>query len=159
MSYYKKGNGFTIIELMVVVAVLAIAAAVAVPSFTNVIEANRLASETNRLLASINFARSEAVKIGDDVSLRAVDGGFANGWCAVTAGDCDGANVIREFEGGDMSYAAAANEVTFNSRGEQATANFSIQIEPTDCEAGEADRRRTITISISGRSSIQKGDC
>ena len=55
-------HGFTLIELMVTVSVLAILLALAWPSFTALINNNRLAAQTNELVASLQLAKSEAVR-------------------------------------------------------------------------------------------------
>lgn len=75
--------GFTLVELMVTVAVLAILLAIATPSFTSIINGNRLASGANELVASVQLARSEAVKRNRSVAIcRSTDG--AN--CVLAAG-------------------------------------------------------------------------
>src|SRR5690606_10966940 len=58
----RRGAGFSLIELMVVVAVVAILAVVAYPSLTSVVNSNRLASNANELVASLQHARSEAIR-------------------------------------------------------------------------------------------------
>ena len=58
-------NGFTLIELMITITILAIVVAFGVPGFSNIIKNNRLASQTNTLLSTLNFARSDAVKLGN----------------------------------------------------------------------------------------------
>lgn len=54
--------GFTLIELMVTVAVLVILVAIAIPSFTGIINANRLTAASNELVAALQYARSEAIR-------------------------------------------------------------------------------------------------
>lgn len=64
-------RGFTIIELLIVLTLIAILAAVAGPSFLDFIKNNRLTAQTNDLLSDLSFARSEAIKRGGDVTLCA----------------------------------------------------------------------------------------
>jgi type IV fimbrial biogenesis protein FimT len=60
----KRQNGFTMTELMVVMAIVAILLAIGVPSFRYVTNANRMSSEVNGLLGDLMFARGEAIKQG-----------------------------------------------------------------------------------------------
>ena len=62
-------RGFTMIELMVTIAVLAILMAIAAPSFTNVIRKNDVSAANNALLADLSYARTEAVNRHVTVSL------------------------------------------------------------------------------------------
>lgn len=75
--------GFTLIELMIVIALVAIVATVAVPSFNQLIENNRLTAATNDLVGVVTFARSEAIRQGRSVTVspRTKDGvaSFENG--------------------------------------------------------------------------------
>ncbi len=64
-GHHRQGgaqSGFTLLELMVVVVVLALLLAIAVPSFEATINNNRLAGASNELMASIQTARMEAVR-------------------------------------------------------------------------------------------------
>jgi type IV fimbrial biogenesis protein FimT len=56
--------GFTMFELVVVMTIVAIIAAVGIPSFKYVSASNRISSEINGLLADMRFARTEAIKEG-----------------------------------------------------------------------------------------------
>ena len=72
-------SGFTAIELMVVVSILAILAALAGPSFTPLIERWRVRQAAENLTSSLYFARSEAIKRGGGIALDAT-GGWNQGW-------------------------------------------------------------------------------
>ena len=58
----KKVLGFTIIELMTVVAVLGVALAIGVPTMSDFLLNNRLVSDVNSLSSALTLARSEAIK-------------------------------------------------------------------------------------------------
>ncbi|QOD90414.1 GspH/FimT family pseudopilin [Lysobacter sp. CW239] len=58
----SRARGFTLVELMVTVAVAAILMAIATPSFTSIINSNRLTSAANEMVATLQFARMEAVR-------------------------------------------------------------------------------------------------
>ncbi|MGB0514294.1 MAG: GspH/FimT family pseudopilin [Wenzhouxiangellaceae bacterium] len=58
---YRVQNGFTLIELMLVVAVAAVIASLALPSLDRFADRNRIESTANELVAHINLARLEAV--------------------------------------------------------------------------------------------------
>ena len=74
-------RGFSLLEVMVVVAILAILAALAGPSFTPMIERWRVRSATEDLQSSLYFARSEAIKRGGGISVAAKDGtDWQSGW-------------------------------------------------------------------------------
>ena len=76
-------RGFTLIELMVAITVMAILLTIAVPSFTATINRNRLATAANELVTTIQLARTEAVRRGGRVVVCAsADASAANPTCA-----------------------------------------------------------------------------
>jgi type IV fimbrial biogenesis protein FimT len=74
-----RQHGFTAIELMVVVSIVAILAALAAPSFTPLIERWRVRSVAEDLASTLYYARSEAIKRGGGVAVNA-SGGWSLGW-------------------------------------------------------------------------------
>lgn len=57
-----EAGGFTLVELMVALAVLAIMVAIAVPSFNTMMHRNRMATASNEIVAALQTARMEAVR-------------------------------------------------------------------------------------------------
>jgi len=82
--------GFSLIELMVVVSIVAILAALATPSFVDLLRRNRLSAAVSALQVSLSLARSEAVKRGADarvtVAANTAAGVWTNGWTVFVDG-------------------------------------------------------------------------
>ncbi len=70
----KTNNGFTLIELMVTLAVAIVVLSVGIPVFSTLIANNRAAADSNALVTALQYARSEAVKRGAPVRVCAGNG-------------------------------------------------------------------------------------
>lgn len=64
-----KHSGFTLLELLIVVTIVAILGMIAIPSFRTLLLNNRLATATNDLLTDLALARSESSRLGKRVTL------------------------------------------------------------------------------------------
>lgn len=84
LSRVARLKGFTLIELMVAVAILAILLAVGVPSFQSFIASSRLTTANNDFVSAMALARSEAIRRGSRVTVcKSADGSTctdAGGW-------------------------------------------------------------------------------
>ncbi|RQO72874.1 hypothetical protein DBR44_10525 [Aquitalea sp. FJL05] len=72
--------GFTLVELMVVIAVVAISLAIAVPNFAQFVDTNRFQSLSSALIADMANARAEAIRRGSYMGICAsTDGSSCSG--------------------------------------------------------------------------------
>lgn len=101
----KIKSGFTLVEFIITLTVAVIALALAAPSFSELIQNNRIAAQTNELVNMLHLARSEAVTRSTAVSVCASGTGssctatdWRNGWIVFidgdTAGTVDGTDTI-----------------------------------------------------------------
>jgi len=63
----SRWQGFTMVELLVGIAIAGILVAIALPSFTNLIANNRMTTKTNEIVTAINIARQAAISRGTNV--------------------------------------------------------------------------------------------
>jgi type IV fimbrial biogenesis protein FimT len=166
--------GFTLLELIVTVAVGAILLTVGVPSMMQFIQNNRLKSESLALLSDVYFARSEAVKrkvpvlichsSDPDAATPTCGGAWDSGWLVFASADGNttydaGDTLLRVHlpasEDVDVrSNALAAAALTFNPDGSTAqggTARFAV------CDTRGEDFGRQLNIAPVGQALIVKG--
>jgi type IV fimbrial biogenesis protein FimT len=143
--------------------VLAILLGLAVPSFKEIIRNNRITTQTNEFVSAINYARSEALKRSNPVTLCASDDGetcsgdtdWSTGWIVfadVNAnGTLDGAEVAIQ------QWPATEADLTLNSTNQPfvryASTGMSSGAETFDLlrPGCTGDHARQITISTTGR--------
>jgi type IV fimbrial biogenesis protein FimT len=69
MPSMRRNSGFNLVELVIVIMIVAILVSIGLPSYKYVTASNRMANEVNQLLGDMQFARSEAVKDGQTVTV------------------------------------------------------------------------------------------
>lgn len=149
----KAGQrGFTMLELMVVVAIIAILAALAAPSFNKLILDQRIKTMAADLNASLARARSEAVKRNTNVTLTPT-GTWQNGW---TIADPNNAGTNIESHSGYTGLAATGPaSVTYQSSGRiQGAAVPNINI-----SAPAGSTFRCVAVDLSGHPYVKPAAC
>ena len=150
----KMGRGFTLLELMVAIAVLAILATVGVPSFRELIQNNRVVTQTNELVSALNFARTEAIKRGRSVEVVVTQSD--PGWQARVALDATDETLrVVERQGSQVAVDADVTIVFGPTGVPDAAADFAMEPGPS-CTG---QKRREIAVGASGQIRTTKADC
>ncbi|WP_084301294.1 GspH/FimT family pseudopilin [Comamonas badia] len=141
-------HGFTAIELMVTIAILAILAALAAPSFNPIIERYRARQAAEDLLGTLYYARSEAMKRSGGITISANSGDWKNGWAVKVDGDAlqntaAPTKATITTVGGDGTIAADRWGVLTSNGATQ----FRIQIAP---QGGNASNGSTLCVNPGG---------
>lgn len=159
----SRSLAFTLVELMVTIAILAILLMIAVPSYNDAVLSSKLGTYANDLVAHARLARSEALKRNAQVQMCASVGGtncesvsWENGWI-LRFTDKDSNNVVLQRReatatGFKVSEQSATSTITFEPTGLGATLTTFIVCRATP-SAGKQERK--VTISATGRTSIE----
>lgn len=166
--------GFTLMELVLGITVLAILTTLAIPSFTQFIQNNKLAAEANELVASFQYARSEALKRGLPVQIcssedgTACDGQWNQGWIAMLDPGGTEQEIIRVWTAADDAFEFTPSNGTVQF----APAGCLDTNDDSNCDADDTavqldlllsgcttDNARRVTLERTGRVASERVNC
>ncbi|MEM9401987.1 MAG: GspH/FimT family pseudopilin [Pseudomonadota bacterium] len=173
MKTQNTQNGFTLIELIVTMAIAAIVLSVGVPTFRGTIANNAMIADANRFVTSVNLARSSAVKFQRDATIcvstdwnNAVPtctGGsdWSAGWIVFVdkdrdnTVDADEVLAVNEPLNDRATFASAGqSSFTYNSRGFVDTGDTL-----TLCDNRTGEMGRQVRINGAGRARVVNQAC
>jgi type IV fimbrial biogenesis protein FimT len=179
----QKEKGFTLIELMITVVVLAVLVAIAGPAFYDTIKRNEVRTQASQIVASLNLARSTAVRRNHPVTMCASSDStsalvpscgagvtWMDGWVVFLDRDEDGTpesgEIVRGFDGLHPGYIIknALSPISFYPDGTASTATTTnpIYLCPPDkdhMKAWSIELEATGRPQMSGPNSSFAGKC
>lgn len=155
-------RGFSLLEIFVALAILAIGAGLALPMFRDVIRNTAVSNSTNDLVTAFSTARSESIRRGLQVSVVSASGtaDWSTGWRVVADSDRSGTitgtdEVVATFPGLAAQYRVYAKNagaggdgiVTFNMNGGLASGGYDLNV----CfPSSDSSKSRRVRIRASG---------
>ena len=139
-------RGFTMIEIVVVVAIMGVLLTIAVPSFVTYSSSQKVKTASFDLYASMMFARSEAIKRKVNVTVAAVGGDWKNGWTVAAAGV--GAPLRTQDPLSGVLFSNTTTSVVYRLDGRLTGAAVGVLIQPEIADA--SIKNRCIRVDLTG---------
>lgn len=163
----SRQAGFTLVELMIALAVFAALLAISLPSYNDMTLGSKLRSQANELVAGAVLARSEAIKRNAFVRMcvsadgaSCVAGGWDQGWLVFHDVDNDGAldageTVIFRRQAAESGFKIIGSvaSIRFQPTGVGATSSTLTVCRASPTVGGQ---ERVVNISATGRASVSK---
>ncbi|MBA2591631.1 MAG: GspH/FimT family pseudopilin [Pseudomonadota bacterium] len=146
----SRTKGFTLLELMIVVALVAIIATMGYPSFTELIVSQRVRAAASALYDSLLLARSEAVKRNTAVSMSVTN--LKDGWTIVTS---DSTLLRTQEPFASLEFSPTNPSIAYNGFG-RLSSGAGAKITVT---SPSSSKSRCITIDTVGRPRVAEGIC
>ena len=163
----SRQRGFTLTEVMISITVLGVLTAVAVPSFSSMLNRNRLASQSNELLFGIQYARMQAIRANARVTFCGSASASADGdddcatgaqpyWVVIGRTAAGGQEQLRVFSVKEpMQVSTDLTKITFTADGlaRDATTKALVTGDITVCMAttNPPQNKRVLNIATGSR--------
>ena len=166
-------RAFTLVEAMVVITLIAIFAALAVPSYRALVQNNRVVTMSSEFTIAFHYARSEAIRRGEGVSVCAsantsqtscgTADNWTNGWIVFVDSDENGVlastnDRIQVHAGlaAGASVTTTSPRVTFDSTGFAASGISNFTLAASGCTGNNG---RQLAISSTGNVNVAEAAC
>lgn len=147
-------RGFSLIELMVGLIVLAILMAIAVPSYQSLIAEQRARATVSDLHSALALARSEAIKLNRQITLAPASDGWSAGWLISSPVSGQPA-LLEHVQTSGVQVDGPAAGVVFSASGRvQSAVAFEVV-----SMAGDTQKASCLKLGLDGRVSSTKGEC
>lgn len=155
-SALRRSAGFTLIELMTVLAVIVIFATLAGPSFSSFIAGQRVKAAAYDISSMLTLARSEALKRNANVVVAPANGGWQNGWNVSTGTGTSTVALLQHEALNSLVISGPAPNLTYNSSG-----RLTGAVSPFSISSGVNANvpARCVTLDLSGLPSSKTGSC
>lgn len=153
----RRAAGFTLTELLIAVAIIGILAAFAVPSFNNMMVAERIKSASFDAIAALTLARSEAIKQNGSVTMTPVSGttAWAAGW--TTTGP-DAAVITTQGAYPSSIVITGPTSIVYNRSGRSSSAT-TVTLQISSSTSGSSVSPRCISVGLTGQAKSTVGSC
>ena len=156
MKIIKQIRGFSLIDLMVAMAVIGIGLAITIPAMQEFTDANRQAEIINRLVRDVNNAKNAAISLGNNFTIATNGGGavWDAGWTVtnVATGVVDVTAPALIVPGQTLVSNAGFGTITFRANGFiTSAAAVTVSLCNACVNAGAPPRERQLTVSPQGR--------
>jgi len=148
----KTQNAFTLVELMVTLAVASILIMMALPNMRSLLLNNRITSKTNELVRAINYVRSESI-VGQEFEIRSSNSSnkWGQGWEIIDKNDSDKTIKIFEFKKDQIKVCAQISMISFTNRGRiNGGKDYQFVVYSENYSSG-----RQLTLRKTGRTKIE----
>ena len=170
----KRQGGFTLLELMITLAVAALLLSVGVPSFRGVVMDNRLVTDANLLVTSVKMARSAAVRHQRTATVCAsanfdaavptcsASTDWSAGWIVWVDKDRDAAtdaneiiSVFGPINSTSTLSSTSASAFSYDARGFALTGAGDLTL----CDNRSGETGRLIRVNATGRTNVSRQGC